>query len=137
MKSPLPAAHPGVTRVLEFYDALGRRDYRALQRLVSLDVRLHLAGSSALAGTYRGVGEVIALGAKLEYRLVPEASELNEIDARGDRVRAVVTVRVRAPRAEPIPVRLIETFALDGDGRLSEAWIQGEDQAAVDEVLGR
>ena len=127
---------PNVRAVLGLYEALNHRDFVALQRQVSLDVTLHLGGSGPLAGTYQGMGEVIAVGMKVEDRFVPGASELESIEGNDRLVHTVVTVRLKSSTGEAVPVRLVGRFRFDDRGRLREFWVDPEDPAALDSLLG-
>jgi hypothetical protein len=127
-----------IARVLDVYEALGRRDLAALQRQISLDVTLHVGGAGRFAGTYRGMGAVMALGTKIEDRLIPGESELHEIGVSGDVVRAEVTVRIPVRgQAEPFRARLVERFGFEPNGRINEIWLEATDPDEVHRFLWR
>ena len=127
---------PRVRRVLGVYDALRRRDWRALQGEVAPVAVLRMEGSSRYAGVYQGVGQLIALAVQFEERVIPFQSTIDALVVDGDGVRSVVTVSMRVPPDGVFRARLVETFAFDGDGKVTELVVSGEDQAALDEFLG-
>jgi ketosteroid isomerase-like protein len=124
-----------VARVLAVYDALNRRDWMALQRQFSPDLVLRVAGKSSLAGEHLGLGAAIALATKIERRVVPQQSTIDELIEEIDQVHAVVTVSIEAAGG-PFRARLHEVFRFDDDGLVREVWVKAEDQRAVDAFLG-
>jgi hypothetical protein len=126
-------------RVLPIYQALNRRDLVGLQRQIAPEIVLHVAGGSAFAGTYEGLGQVLGLAGRFENRLVQNASELESVEAEGERVKVTVRVTLRTGWGELRP-RLFEWFRFGADGRVVEMWVAAEDQQALDaflEKLGR
>jgi SnoaL-like domain len=130
-----PQPSPNVARVLSIYEALQRRDLVALQRIVSPQVTLHLAGANRFSGSYEGIGAVMARAAQIELRLVPSASELEAIEEDGDTVRGRVLVTFRSTLSGDFRARLFETFRFDDTGRLCEIRVEAEDQPALDDFL--
>ena len=138
---PPVSAEPGdqaaIDRIIDAYRALARRDFITLQRLVSFDVVLQVSGTSRLAGTYEGMGAVIALGTKMGNRLIQGRSELHEIGVREGRVEAEVSVFIPVRgQDEPFRARLREAFGFDADGAIDRIWIEAHDQPAFDRFIG-
>lgn len=136
MGAPQFPDDPRVARVLAVYDALQRRDWQALLREVSAIPILRIEGRSRYAGTYQGQGHLVALAVQFEERIIPFASEIDDLQVVGDEVHTMVTVSVRVPPNDVFRARLREEFAFDPDGRVSGLLIAGEDQATLDEFLG-
>jgi hypothetical protein len=134
--APSFPADPRVERVIALYDALQRRDLRALQKQVSPFAVLRIGGRSRYAGTYTGLGQMIALAAQFEDRIIPFRSEIDELRLEGGEVRTIVTVSFREPPREVFRARLLETFSFDTEGRITELAVRGEDQPALDRFLG-
>jgi hypothetical protein len=122
--------------VIAVYDALQRRDWPALQRQVAPIAVLRIGGRSRYAGMYRGLGQMIALAAQLEERIIPFRSEIDELHLDGDDVRARVSVFIRVSATEVFEAKLRETFSFDAEGHVSELVIRGEDQRTLDRFLG-
>jgi hypothetical protein len=127
---------PKVHRVLAVYDALQRRDWRALQAEVAPVAVLHLAGASRFAGVYQGVGQIVALAVQFEERIIPFQSDINEITVVDDEVHTVVTVSIRVPPGDLFRAKLVERFVFDATGKVAELHIRAEQQATLDEFLG-
>jgi len=123
-----------MARVLALYEALNRRDWLALQRQLSPDLVLRVAGRSPLAGEHRGLGAAIALATKVEGRFLPQESEINELREELSGVHATVTVSIQAP-GEVFRARLHELFRFDDDGLIREIWLKAENQKRVDAFL--
>ncbi|HXJ66498.1 MAG TPA: hypothetical protein VNN79_22290 [Actinomycetota bacterium] len=136
MGAPQFPDDPRVHRVLAVYGALQRRDWQALLREVSPVPVLRIEGRSRYAGTYQGQGQLIALAVQFEERIIPFASEIDEVRIAGDEVHTVVTVSVLVPSNDVFRARLREEFAFDAEGRVSQLVVAGVDQATVDEFLG-
>jgi len=122
--------------VIAVYDAVQRRDWPTLQRQVAPIAVLRIGGRNRYAGMYRGLGQLIALAAQLEERIIPFRSEIEELRMEGDEVRALVRVYIRMSSTEVFEARLRETFSFDEEGRVSELVVRGEDQRTLDEFLG-
>ena len=122
--------------MIAVYHALQRRDWLALQHQVAPVAVLRIGGRSRYAGIYQGMGQLIALAAQLEERIIPFRSEIEELRLDGDGVRAIVKVFIRMPTRDVFEARLRETFSFNGEGRISELVVRAEDQRALDEFLG-
>jgi ketosteroid isomerase-like protein len=131
----LPAEQRNQDTIIELYGSLATRAYGRLQRLVSNDVVLEVAGNSRFAGKYAGAASVIALAARLNQRFVQGASELNELYPAADSVRATVTVTVGTFSGHTLRARLLETFDFGEDGLVSSIWVAAGDQDEVDRFL--
>ena len=127
---------PKVLRVLAVFGALQRRDWRALQGGVAQVAVLRFEGLSRYAGAYQGLGQIIALAAQFEERIVPFQSTIDKLEVVEDEVHATVNVSFRVPPGGVHRARLVERFLFDEDGRVAELVIAGEDQPALDEFLG-
>ena len=136
MGAPQFPDDPKVERVLAVYDALQRRDWRALQREVAQVAVLRIGGRSRYAGVYQGLGQLVALAVQIEERIVPFQSEIDELTLRGGEVHAVVTVSIRVPPKDVFRTQLRETFLFDDEGRVAELMVRGVDQRALDQFLG-
>src|ERR1051325_3129982 len=136
---PMPDVEAIDQRLLPIYQALSRRDMVGLQRQIAPEIVLHVAGGSGFAGPYAGLGQVLGLAGRFENRLVQNASELESVEADGERVKATVRVTLRTGWGELRP-RLFEWFRFGPDGRVVEIWVAAEDQSGLDlflEKLGR
>jgi hypothetical protein len=127
---------PKVERVLAVYDALQRRDWRALQREVAQVAVLRIGGQSRYAGVYQGLGQLIALAVQIEERIIPFQSDIDELVVEGDEVQSIVTVSIRVPPRDVFRAQLRETFRFDEEGRVAELSVRGVDQQALDAFLG-
>jgi len=125
-----------VLRVIAVYNALQRRDWRALQGEVAQIAVLRIEGKSRYAGVYQGVGQLVALAVQFEERIIPFQSEIDELRIVDGEVHTVVTVSIRVPPTDVFRARLLERFVFDGEGKVAELDVAGEDQATLDQFLG-
>jgi len=126
------------TRMRQWLDemtaALHRRDLSTLQRSLSDDVVLRLAGSSQFSGDYRGPGQVMGLVARTaDYATVAWVDFAPTPD---DRIRVSVDVRGERRLAEA-RFRVEEMIRFDSAGRVSEADVWSDEQQALDDFLDR
>jgi len=122
--------------VRDIYDAFSRRDMAELQRTGSSEIVLHVPGKSSLAGTHRGIGEVIAVAARAATRFVPTSLQVVSVEAQGNDASAVVELAVRGPDGTMGRVRLNQRFRFDERVKVVEAWLEPEDQREFDRLVG-
>ena len=122
--------------VRDIYDAFKRRDMADLQRTGSADIVLHIPGKSSLAGTHRGIGEVIAIAARAATRFVPTTLEVVSVEAEGNDATAVVDLTGRSPDGTVDSVRLTQLFSFDDQAKVVETWLEPQDQRKFDRLVG-
>ena len=122
--------------VRDIYNAFKRRDMAELQRTGSADVVLHIPGKSSLAGTHRGIGEVIATAATAATRFVPTSLEVLSVESEGNDATAVVDLAGRSPDGTVDSVRLTQRFRFDDHARVVETWLEPQDQRQFDRLVG-
>ena len=133
-KKPEPYSLADTVR--DIYDAFSRRDMAELQRTGSSEIVLHVPGKSSLAGTHRGIGEVIAVAARAATRFVPTSLQVVSVEAQGNDASAVVELAVRGPDGTMGRVRLNQRFRFDERVKVVEAWLEPEDQREFDRLVG-
>ena len=119
-------------RYLAILAAFRDRDLAALQRLVSPSVEVTIPGSGRFAGTYRGMGEVLALVAGLQRSVVPGSGRLLDVAIDDDVVNARVVVTLRDVRGRTLDAALVHRFEFGADGRAARATFVPQDQPAFD-----
>jgi ketosteroid isomerase-like protein len=122
----------------DVYAAFGRGDLAEMQRLAAPDLVVHIPGKSTLAGTHRGVGEVIALTARASTRFIPSSLKVVSIEEEaGERVAtALFDVAIRAIDGTTALLRIRQTFRFDEAWKIVEARLQPDDQRKFDKLLG-
>jgi ketosteroid isomerase-like protein len=122
--------------VADLYAAFGRGDLAWLQAHVSPDTVLHVAGTSPLAGTYSGLGSVMAFAANSTRTFDPSTVRVIEIRVLSDGiVRSVTTSDVHSLGGERRTFRVVQDIRFDERDRMVEAWLSVEDQAEFDDFL--
>jgi ketosteroid isomerase-like protein len=116
------------------YGAFIAGDIEWLNEHMHENVVWHVAGSSPLAGEYRGREEVLAFLARSVQVAVPEFA-IHDIAAGEDHVVSMLEATWRRPDGETFESKAVQAFHVDG-GKALESWFLVEDQAGLDAFLG-
>jgi uncharacterized protein len=115
----------------DFLDAYGRRDFQALEKLLTDDVVWHVGGSHPLSGDYQGKQAVLDYFAKVQG-LTSQTLTLDPIEILAGGSFGAIFLRVRAERpGKDLDVTMAEAFRAE-EGQLAEFWATADDQEAVD-----
>lgn len=126
------AENPNVALVRRLYEAFASADVPALSELLDGST-WHVPGENQIAGTYRDADEVMGLFAKTR-ELTEGTIEWTVHDVVGEATHAVGLDRVtgRRPDGRTIDLNRIVIGHI-ADGKVSEVWINVEDQYAFDD----
>jgi len=124
--------HPNAAIVRRVYEAFAATDETTLRELLR-DSTWHIPGENLLAGTYRGLDEILSLFAR--GRELTEGSiafEIHDIVGEGEHAVALDRVTGRRPDGRTIDLnRIVITHIIDGTAR--DVWLNVEDQYTFDE----
>lgn len=127
-------AHPNEELLKRGYEAFGKGDLDTLRELFAPDIVWHAAGTSELAGDYKGIDEVLAffgqLAQKSEGTFKVETHDLLANDEHG--VGLSVESATIGGNSHSAPG--VEVFHFK-DGKITEAWTVSFDQASFDKVF--
>ncbi|HEX9695495.1 MAG TPA: nuclear transport factor 2 family protein [Actinomycetota bacterium] len=125
-------AHPNEILLRKGYDAFGKGDLETLRAMFAPDVVWHVAGKSALSGSYKGLDEVFGFFAEIVQRSGGTfANEVHDIVA-GD-AHAIALTTARAEReGRRLHNPGVGIFHIK-NGKVTEAWLTSQDQYAADE----
>lgn len=125
------SADANAALVRRLYAAFDARDGAALAQLIHEDAAWHVPGRSALAGEHAPREKVFAFFGELAARSGGTFHAQVE-DVYASNTGAVALARVRAERpGKRYASRYLLRFRIEG-GRVREAWLWNEDQAAFD-----
>ena len=114
------------------YEAFGAGDFTAVLALLAADITWHASGSNQLAGDYHGPQEVMGLFARL-FELTGGTFRLDVHDVLANDTHGVALVTTRAERdGRMLASRRVDIWHV-ADGKATEFWTFGEDQAQLDE----
>lgn len=126
--------HPNAEVVRKLYDAFDKADLEAIQKALSDDATLELAGRSAIAGTYKGKDEV--LGVLAEFISRSEGTfkaGVHDVIANDEHV--VVLSEVTAERGgKRLADRGVEVFHVK-NGQITGAFFTGMDLYDFDDFF--
>lgn len=128
--------HPNEQAVRAGYDAFITGDLEAVSRLLDPDVLWHVAGSSALAGVYKGHAEVFSFFARLiELTKGTLTIAARDILASDDHVIVLTTTQAQVAD-RTLDDRGVVIFNVT-DGLATEVWMFADDQAGMDAFIAR
>ena len=117
----------------ELLAAFGRRDHEVIRAAMRSDVVLQLDGSSPLAGTYRGLGEVGPFVVALRTVLDTGRSSVSFLHS-GDQISSGIDL-VHGP-SHAAEMILLQRFTFDGPtGKLARITVEPEDAGLFDYVV--
>jgi ketosteroid isomerase-like protein len=118
----------------ELLAAFGRRDNDVILAAMSRDVVLELPGTSALAGTYRGIDEVGSFVSALRWVLDTGRHEVS-FEHDGDQMLIRHQVAVHGPR-HVAGMILFQRFTFDApSGKVVSITVEPEDRGLFDYVV--
>jgi ketosteroid isomerase-like protein len=125
------AGHPNVELLRRTAGAFAARDVAALAELFHDDVVWTIGGKSAIAGEYRGLGEIVALFSRVA-ELTGGTYRIDPLWFLADDHRGVTLYRATGERAgRSIDMEQVALVALR-DGRLAEIVVVPRDQYVFD-----
>jgi ketosteroid isomerase-like protein len=124
------ANHRNADLIRDGYDAFLKRDTATLEDLFAEDAVWHAAGTSPIAGDYRGRDAVLAL-----FRKVDELSggtfRIDVHTVMADEEHGVALIRSTARRGDKrLSAQSVNVFHVR-DGKITEVWQASEDQPAI------
>lgn len=124
-------AHPNESLVREGYDAFLRGDLTAVAGFLSPDAAWHVAGTSQLAGVYKGHEELFAFFARL-WEMTAGTVSITARDILASEDHAIVLTTLKASRGEEhLEDDGVAVFKI-ADGKATEIWVFAEDQTKMD-----
>ncbi len=124
--------HPNATVMRNVYEAWGRGDIPALEKLVAEDLAWHIPGRTPIAGTHKGRDAVLAASQKA-WELTDYRSKVEVHDAVANEEHSVALTRVTSRRgAKTLDIRGVEVAHM-ANGVVKEVWSLVEDQRPNDE----
>lgn len=128
------AEHPNVQLLRDGYEAFGKGDMEALDKLFADDIVWHEGGRNPLSGEYKGKDQVFALFGHL-VELTEGTMTIDVHDIIADDEHAVALVTLTASRkGRSFSGTSVDVFHVR-DGRAFEFWDNVTDRYGLDEVL--
>ena len=117
-------ADPRITMVLKTLDAYRGRDVQAMQKSMAPDVVLEALGDNPLAGTYEGIGGVLAFISKSMSTFIPGTVAVDGVEVVGDEVHVVVRAEMALVDGTCVSAKVLQRYRFGPDGRV--CWIANE-----------
>ncbi len=123
--------HPNEKLIRSAYDAFVTGDLDAVRRAVHPDAVWHVAGSSPLAGVYKGHDEILSLFGRI-FELTAGTISVSARDVLAGDDHVIVLTTMKAERGgEVLDDDGVAVFKL-AQGKAIEVWNFAENQAAMD-----
>lgn len=127
--------HPNVALVREGFDALQRGDTEWMDKHLADDVVWHVGGNSKWAGAYEGKSSVLEFfGRQAQAMGTPPSVDIHDILGNDDHVVVLGTASATGPGGSSADWKYVQIFHIK-DGKATEVWGMGENDAAVDPFL--
>jgi ketosteroid isomerase-like protein len=110
---------PRIETVVHTLEAYRSGDLQAMQRSMVVDVTLEAVGNNALAGTYQGIGGVIAFIGRSMSTFVADTVKIDGVEARGDEIQVTVTGDVALRNGGQQTTRILQRYWFTEDGRIA------------------
>lgn len=125
-----------IALVRSYFDAVAQGDLETVGRIFSDDIVWHQPGNGSLSGTHRGKEAVFNLLGRFMERSggTFRIDSVGPLMAQGDRVATPLHFRAEKPGAS-MAMSGVDVLRIDA-GRICEAWLFSEDQAAEDAFWG-
>lgn len=124
-------AHENARTLRTGYDAFSKGDLDTIRELWADDIRWHSYGDTPFSGEYRGVDTVF----RDVFARIPEETDAFELTVHAilaDDEHGVVMVDQVMRRGDRVHSgKAIHVYHFDRDGRITEAFIQPVDEAAL------
>ena len=129
-------ADPRIATVVRLLDCYRTGDLEGMQNCMQVGVTLEAHGENPLAGTYEGLGGVLAFIAKSMGVFVPGSVDIKQVEARGDEVQVHVAgdMALLDGRTESILIRQRYWFTTEAKVARIEAEA-AENQEQFDRLL--
>jgi ketosteroid isomerase-like protein len=107
-----------VATVLRVLDAYRAGDLAGMQHWMALEVKLEAVGNNPLAGTYEGLGGVMAYIGRSMGTFETGSVKVESTERHGDEVRVIVTGEVGLREGGTSTVRVQQRYGFREDGRI-------------------
>ena len=130
------SADPRVATVFRILEAYRHGDLQAMQQQMAVGVVLEAVGTNPLAGTYHGVGGVIAFIGKSMGTFVTGSVDIQEVETLLDEVDVIVAGEMALAQGGTTKVRIRQRYWFREDGRISRILAEAaDDQAEFDRLV--
>ena len=128
---------PRVTAVVRLLEAYRAGNLQSMQQWMSYGVRLEAVGNNPLAGTYEGVGGVLAFIGRSTQTFATDSVKIEEVVLRGDEVHVLVGGDVLLRGGATQGVRILQRYRFGRDGKVESIVAEAaDDPEEFDRLLG-
>jgi ketosteroid isomerase-like protein len=115
---------PRVIAVVRLLEAYRVGNLQSMQQWMAVDVTLEALGNNPLAGTYTGVGGVLAFIGNSMATFATDTVKIDNVSLEGDEVHVLVDGDMTLVDGGRFAVRVLQRYRFGRDGKVS--WIQAE-----------
>jgi ketosteroid isomerase-like protein len=127
--------HPNVSIVRQGFEAFEKGDVEWMDAHLSDDVVWHVGGNSKWSGAYEGKAKVLDFFARQAQALGgPPSLDIHDLLGSDDHVVVLGTASATGPDGTSAEWKYTQVFHIT-DGKATEVWGMGENDAAVDPFL--
>ena len=127
--------HPNIELMQRYSDTLTRGQAADILPFYTDDLKLHIPGRSAHAGTFEGKDAVLAYYTRIFQDTEGRFENLGVRDIMASDTHAASLVHWRVHRdGRSLDIDRVVVYRID-DGRIAEIWVRDWDQYAYDELF--
>jgi ketosteroid isomerase-like protein len=127
---------PRVETVLRTLESYRSGNLQGMQQHMAFDVSVEATGDNPLAGTYEGIGGVMAFIGRSMGTFDAGSVVVEEVDAHGDEVHVIVKGEMALIGGDTAAVRIRQRYWFREDGKVSRIRAEAaDDQDEFDRLL--
>lgn len=128
--------HPNAQLVRELFRAFADRDAEAMASTFADDVIWHAPGTNRFGGRFDGRAAAMERLARMREAGISTTFDVHDVVANDDHVVALVHVHLGMPDGRRYDQPQVQVAHVR-DGAIAELWVMNQDQAVLDELIGR
>ena len=128
--------HPNAELARRLFDRFGAGDLDEAVATMTEDIVWHQPGTNAFSGRFDGRDAVVDRLRRMRDAGLSTRFEVHDIVANDEHIVALVHLHLGVPDGRRYDQPQVDVMHLR-DGLIAELWVMNQDQAVLDELIGR
>jgi ketosteroid isomerase-like protein len=130
------ADHPNAELVRRVLEAFAAGDTEPLEAAFAEDVVWHAPGTNRFSGRFDGRRAAMHRLARMREEGISTTFDVHDVVANDDHAVALVHIHLETPDGRRYDQPQVQVAHVRG-GSVAELWVMNQDQAVLDELIGR